>query len=109
MRKGIITLIIATLTSAAINAQESLPEAQSSAPIKAQYMKGFPPPPEKRLSAADGSFFKFPALRYSVVHILVYRPTKIAGRMAVAAWYVYRGHKLAHMYYAVAQGGEFEK
>ena len=75
MRKGIITLIIATLTSAAINAQESLPEAQSSAPIKAQYMKGFPPPPEKRLSAADGSFFKFPALRYSVVHMREFMPT----------------------------------
>ena len=75
MRKGIITLIIATLTSAAINAQESLPDAQSSAPIKTQYMKGFPPPPEKRLSAADGSFFKFPALRYSVVHMREFMPT----------------------------------
>lgn len=38
-------------------------------------MKGFPPPTEKRLSAADGSFFKFPALRYSVVHMREFMPT----------------------------------
>lgn len=75
MRKGIITLIIAALTSAVIKAQESLPEAQSSAPIKAQYMKGFPPPPDKRISAADGSFFEFPALRYSIVHMREFMPT----------------------------------
>lgn len=75
MRKGIITLIIAALTTAVIKAQESLPEAQSSEPIEAQYMKGFPPPPDKRISAADGSFFEFPALRYSIVHMREFMPT----------------------------------
>lgn len=75
MRIYIIALIIATVSTTSAKAQESLPDAQSSDPIKTQYMKGFPPPPEKRLSATDGSFFKFPALRYSVVHMREFMPT----------------------------------
>ena len=40
-----------------------------------EYMQGFPPPVEKRINARDGSFFEFPALRYSVVHMREFMPT----------------------------------
>ena len=39
-------------------------------------MKGFPPPAEKTLHAADGSYFKFPALRYSVNHMQEFSLTR---------------------------------
>jgi CubicO group peptidase (beta-lactamase class C family) len=44
-------------------------------PVKMAWMQGFPPPKDKRLSASDGSFFSFPALRYSVVHMREFLPT----------------------------------
>ena len=49
--------------------------AQASDPVKMGWMQGFPPPQDKVLSAADGSFFTFPALRYSVVHMREFLPT----------------------------------
>lgn len=39
------------------------------------WMKGFPPHKDSVLSAVDGSFFKFPALRYSVNHMRQFLPT----------------------------------
>lgn len=49
--------------------------AKESDPLKLGWMQGFPPPEEKVLSAADGSFFKFPALRWSVAHMREFFPT----------------------------------
>jgi len=49
--------------------------AEESDPEMFQWMYGFPPPKEKRLSAADGTFFRFPALRWSVVHMREFMPT----------------------------------
>ncbi len=54
--------------------------ASDSDPIKLGWMQGFPPPPDKRLSAADGSFFQFPALRYSVAHMREFLPTVAVSR-----------------------------
>ncbi len=45
-------------------------------PNRMGWMKGFPPLPEKILSAKDGSFFDFPALRYSVNHMREFLPTR---------------------------------
>ncbi len=45
-------------------------------PVRMGWMQGFPPPQDKILSAADGSFFEFPALRYSVNHIREFLPTR---------------------------------
>lgn len=44
-------------------------------PTTIGWMQGFPPPKDKRLSASNGSFFSFPALRYSVVHMREFLPT----------------------------------
>jgi CubicO group peptidase (beta-lactamase class C family) len=40
-------------------------------------MQGFPPTKARTVSAIDGSFFKFPALRYSVCHMREFMPTKV--------------------------------
>ncbi|WP_405207673.1 serine hydrolase domain-containing protein [Aquimarina sp. LLG6339-5] len=57
-----------------VNAQEYL-SAEKSDPIRMGWMQGYPPPKEKTISASDGSFFKFPALRYSVCHMRKFLPT----------------------------------
>ena len=56
------------------------PDAEASDPRALGWMQGFPPPPDKRLSAADGSFFRFPALRWSVVHMREFLPTVEVSR-----------------------------
>ncbi len=41
------------------------------------WMKGFPPSADKVISATDGSFFTFPALRYSVCHMREFLNTRV--------------------------------
>lgn len=72
-------LLFAALTVPAIAAELPL-SAKDSDPAKLGWMQGFPPPPDKRLRAADGSFFEFPALRYSVVHMREFVPTVNVSR-----------------------------
>ncbi len=57
-----------------------MPNAAESNPNVTGYMQGFPPPPDKVISARDGSFFEFPALRYSVVHMRSFLPTVDVAR-----------------------------
>ena len=56
-------------TTATLNAKDSDPE-------KMKWMMGFPPEQGKIISAKDGSFFNFPALRYSVNHMREFFPTR---------------------------------
>ncbi len=56
-------------------AQPSYLNAEESSPKNHAWMKGFPPHPDSVLSAIDGSFFEFPALRYSVCHMREFFPT----------------------------------
>lgn len=49
---------------------------EETEPEKLGLMKGFPPEKEKIISASDGSFFQFPALRYSVNHMREFLPTR---------------------------------
>ncbi len=46
-------------------------------PLVLGWMQGFPPSEEKVISATNGSFFEFPALRYSVCNIRQFLPTKV--------------------------------
>ena len=48
---------------------------EDSDPNKMGWMQGFPPSQDKIVSAIDGSFFRFPALRYSVCHMREFMPT----------------------------------
>ena len=60
--------------TSAQNDEKFLSAAQSD-PIKLAWMQGFPPPKDKVLRVGDGSFFEFPALRYSVAHMQQFLPT----------------------------------
>ena len=55
---------------------EEYPDAQKTLPASMGWMQGFPPSQEKTLHASDGTFFEFPALRYSVNHIREFYPTR---------------------------------
>lgn len=52
-----------------LNAKESDPRTMG-------WMKGFPPAEDRTLNSADGSYFVFPALRYSVNHMREFFPTR---------------------------------
>lgn len=75
MEKKIIIFIISVLAiTSTVNGQDVL-DANQSDPEKMQWMKGFPPEKNRTISALDGSFFRFPALRYSVCHMREFLPT----------------------------------
>lgn len=62
------------------NAAEMPLSAKDSDPVKMGWMQGFPPSPDKVVRAADGSFFQFPALRYSVTKMRQFMPTVEVSR-----------------------------
>lgn len=55
---------------------QNYPTAEQTVPDVMGWMKGFPPSQAKTLHASDGSFFEFPALRYSVNHMREFFPTR---------------------------------
>jgi CubicO group peptidase (beta-lactamase class C family) len=78
---AVLSLALGCLsTQAAPQTAEKYLSAQESDPIKMGWMQGFPPPKEKQLRFADGSFFEFPAMRWSVVHMREFMPTVNVSR-----------------------------
>lgn len=73
--KKIIFSCLGLLTSIAGFTQQ-YPNAQETDPATMGWMQGFPPEKVKTLHASDGSFFAFPALRYSVNHMREFFPTR---------------------------------
>ena len=73
-----IVLILLSLFIFQLNAQERL-NAEESDPRKMEWMRGFPPHQDSIVSAIDGSFFRFPAMRYSVCHMREFMPTKVVS------------------------------
>lgn len=69
-----------TAASAVAQKNQTFLSAGESEPDNFGWMRGFPPPPDKLLHAWDGSFFEFPALRYSVVHMREFFPTVNVSR-----------------------------
>ena len=61
------------MTTAATPAPPPGPEA--SDPVALGWMTGFPPPPDKAITYADGSFRAFPQLRWSWSHVRQIVPT----------------------------------
>ncbi|CAA9201415.1 serine hydrolase domain-containing protein [Flavobacterium collinsii] len=55
-------------------------DAAQSDPIMIGWMKGSPPPDNKIPRFEDGSFFQFPALRWSVAHMRQFMPTVNVSR-----------------------------
>ena len=75
MRTKVFYIIMAVFCLS-IMAAQTFPDAKETDPNTMGWMQGFPPPADKTLSAADGSFFVFPALRYSVTHMREFMPTR---------------------------------
>ena len=84
MKRFPLSLCIACFATSATLAQNAQsteqPDAAASDPAVTGYMQGFPPAADRRISARDGSFFRFPALRYSVVHMREFLPTVNVAR-----------------------------
>jgi CubicO group peptidase (beta-lactamase class C family) len=76
--KILVALLIALFSMTSVCAQNVL-TAEESDPQRLGWMQGFPPEKEKILSAIDGSFFRFPALRYSVCHMREFMPTTVVN------------------------------
>ena len=70
----LLLFLLFSISGNQLYGQETL-NAKDSDPHQMKWMQGFPPPKDKIISAIDGSFFKFPALRYSVCHMRQFMPT----------------------------------
>lgn len=74
---SILFICLVFIVSNIGNAQEKTKylDAEQSDPIKMGWMVGSPPPADRILRFDDGSFFQFPALRWSVAHMRQFMPT----------------------------------
>lgn len=77
-----ISAVAITLTTMFAVAEVSggIPDAAISDPAKMEWMEGAPPPAERTLRFYDGSFFKFPAMRWSVSNFRQLMPTVNVSR-----------------------------
>lgn len=78
----IVFLTLAIVFTHPIQAQENSKflSAKESEPVNFNWMQGSPPPSDRVLKAGDGSFFEFPALRWSVMHMREFLPTQNVSR-----------------------------
>ncbi|WP_369647720.1 serine hydrolase domain-containing protein [Variovorax sp. V118] len=61
-------------------AEATYPDAAASDPARLGWMTGSPPPPERTLRFDDGSYFQFPAMRWSVSNFRQLMPTVNVSR-----------------------------
>ena len=75
--KSILFLFLVVFSTLQLMAQDKKKflSAKDSEPSNFGWMQGFPPSAEKTLHTSDGSFFEFPAIRWSVVHMREMLPT----------------------------------
>ncbi|WP_095168340.1 serine hydrolase [Pseudomonas sp. Irchel 3H3] len=71
--------VFSALTSASACAID-YPDAAASDPIKLGWMVGSPPPPARIIRFADGSYYQFPALRWSFSNFRQLMPTLNVSR-----------------------------
>ncbi|WP_291287444.1 serine hydrolase [Flavobacterium sp.] len=76
----VFSLMVLWSNGAAAQEKTKYPDAAQSDPVKMGWMKGSPPPDNKIPRFEDGSFFQFPALRWSVVHMRQFMPTVNVSR-----------------------------
>lgn len=74
-----MNLLVASAASASDVRQPYL-DAAASDPAKLGWMIGAPPPEDRILRFEDGSYFRFPAMRWSVSHFRQLMPTVNVSR-----------------------------
>ncbi|MHA6195426.1 serine hydrolase domain-containing protein [Pseudomonas wadenswilerensis] len=80
-----VSLACAGLTmSASAFSNQAFPSAEDSDPAKMAWMVGSPPPPERQIRFDDGSYFRFPQMRWSVANFRQLMPTINVSRGLVA-------------------------
>lgn len=82
MRKPLTLSLLALACSAALaqTAPPALPTADQTDPVKLGWMVGSPPPPEKVIRWADGSFYTFPKFRWTFSNARQFGPTTNVSR-----------------------------
>jgi len=78
-----LTLSLVTLACTAAMAQTAppaLPTAEQTDPVKLGWMVGSPPPPDKVIRFADGSFYTFPKFRWTFSNTRQLGPTTNVSR-----------------------------
>ncbi len=71
---------LAALAVSAGAADATYPDAAASDPATLGWMTGSPPPPDRTLRFDDGSYFRFPAMRWSVSNFRQLMPTVNVSR-----------------------------
>ena len=82
-RKFSFALTLLALSSSAAIAQTAppaLPTAEQTDPVKLGWMVGSPPPPDKVIRFADGSFYSFPKFRWTFSNARQMGPTTNISR-----------------------------
>jgi CubicO group peptidase (beta-lactamase class C family) len=72
--------VLVSQAQAATPAGQPPPDAMASDPAKLGWMVGSPPPSDRILRFEDGSYFQFPAMRWSVSHFRQLMPTVNVSR-----------------------------
>ena len=67
-RVGVAVVLLMLGLASQVHAQVALPTAEQTDPVKLGWMVGSPPPPDKVIRWADGSFYTFPKFRWSFSH-----------------------------------------
>ncbi|KMM84984.1 hypothetical protein SAMN04490203_0063 [Pseudomonas taetrolens] len=80
-RKSAVFLLscLAASVASAVD-KNAYPDAAASDPAKMGWMVGAPPPPDRIIRFADGSYFNFPAMRWSVSNFRQLMPTTNVSR-----------------------------
>lgn len=71
---------LAFMAPSAAYSSSPIPDALESDPAKMSWMVGSPPPPERIIRFEDGSYFKYPQMRWSVAHFRELMPTTNVSR-----------------------------
>jgi len=74
-----MSLLVASAASAS-DVRQAYPDAAASDPVTLGWMVGAPPPEDRILRFEDGSYFRFPAMRWSVSHFRQLMPTVNVSR-----------------------------
>ena len=77
---GALFILLMPIGSSAGEPKPKMLSDADSDPNTLQYMEGFPPPKEKRITLPDSNFFSFPKLRWSVCHMRELLPTASIDR-----------------------------